>query len=157
MATPITSPAPGLSPHAAHRGHFPRHLLEMTAVMVPGMFLGGAVFTLGAGLLAGTGLTWEEARLRYPALCLLTIAVVMSVPMVAWMRHRGHGWRLGGEMAAAMVLPALALIGLFWLHAIGTDPLCGAYCVTMIPAMLAAMLLRRGEYGGSARPGAMAG
>jgi nitrate/nitrite transporter NarK len=58
---------------------------------------------------------------------------------------------------AAMVLPALALIGLFRLHAIGADPLCGAYCVAMVPAMVAAMLLRRGEYGESARPGATAG
>jgi hypothetical protein len=157
MATPITSPTPRLSPHAGHRGHFLRHLLEMTAVMVPGMVLGGAVFTLGAGLLAGTGLTWEEARLRYPELCLLTIAVVMSVPMVAWMRHRGHGWQSGGEMAAAMVVPALALIGLFWLRVVGKDPLCGVYCAVMVPAMVAAMLLRRGEYGGSAGSAAMAG
>jgi hypothetical protein len=74
----------------------------------------------------------------------------MSAPMVAWMHHRGHGWRLGGEMAAAMLLPALALIGLFWLHAIGAEPLCGVYCAAMLPAMVAAMLLRRSEYGGGA-------
>jgi flagellar biosynthetic protein FliP len=136
-----------VSPHAGHRGHFLRHLLEMTLVMIPGMFLGGAVFTIAAGLAVGSSLTWEEARLRYPEACLLTIGVVMSVPMVAWMRHRGHGWRSGGEMAVAMVAPALALIGLFWLHVLDSEPLCGVYCAVMIPAMVAAMLLRRGEYG----------
>jgi flagellar biosynthetic protein FliP len=156
MATSITSPKPRVSPHAGHHGHFLRHLLEMTLVMVPGMVLGGAVFTLAAGLVAGSSLTWDEARLRYPAACLLTIGVVMSVPMVAWMRHRGHGWQSGGEMAAAMVLPALALIGLFWLDAIGSEPLCGLYCAVMLPAMVAAMLLRRGEYGGSPTPVPMA-
>ena len=33
----------------------------------------------------------------------------MAAPMVAWMRHRGHSWRDGGEMTAAMLLPMLAL------------------------------------------------
>jgi hypothetical protein len=32
----------------------------------------------------------------------------MAAPMVAWMRHRGHSWRDGGEMTAAMVVPMLA-------------------------------------------------
>jgi hypothetical protein len=148
MTTPIASPHHA-APHAGHRGGFPRHLLEMTAVMVPGMVLGGAVFTVGAGLAAGGSLTWEEARLRYPEACLLTIGLVMSAPMVAWMRHRGHAWQRGGEMTAAMLVPALALIGLLWLHGIGKDPLCGVYCLVMLPAMVAAMLLRRDEYGGS--------
>jgi hypothetical protein len=157
MVTPtITSPKQKLSPHAAHQGHFLRHLLEMLLVMMPGMFLGGAVFTIGAGLAAGSALTWEEARLRYPELCLLTIGIVMSVPMVAWMRYRGHGWRSGGEMTAAMVVPALALIGLFWLHVIGSEPLCGVYCIVMIPAMVGAMLVRRSEYGGSTSVAPMA-
>lgn len=118
----------------------------MTVVMVVGMVAGAAVFTIGAGLSAGSSLTWDEARLRYPELCLLTIALIMSVPMVAWMRHRGHGWNNGAEMTAAMVLPAAALIGLFWLHMLTSGPLCGLYCILMFPAMLAAMLYRRGEY-----------
>jgi flagellar biosynthetic protein FliP len=157
MATPITSPTSKFVPHAGHRGHFLRHVLEMISVMVPGMFIGGAVFTVGAGLAAGSRLTWDEARLRYPEACLLTIGVVMSMPMVAWMRHRGHGWRTGGEMTAAMLAPAVALIGLFWLHAVDDEPLCGLYCAVMVPAMVGAMLLRRGEYGGVPTAMPMAG
>lgn len=34
----------------------------------------------------------------------------MTVPMVLWMRHRGHSWERGGEMAAAMNLPLLPLL-----------------------------------------------
>ncbi len=31
----------------------------------------------------------------------------MTVPMVLWMRHRGHDWARSGEMAASMVVPSL--------------------------------------------------
>ena len=52
--------------------------------------------------------------------------------MVAWMRHRGHSWRLGTEMAVAMIVPAVALVCLYWLHGIGKRPAlrrvsCGMY------------------------------
>jgi flagellar biosynthetic protein FliP len=150
MATKIAPPKRTSLMLNGHRGHFLRHLVEMAVVMMIGMMAGAAVFTVGAGFAAGESLTWDEARLRYPAACLLVIAAIMSAPMVAWMRHRGHGWQSGAEMTAAMLVPALALIGLFWWHVIGRDPLCGVYCAVMVPAMVAAMLLRRQEYGGTA-------
>jgi hypothetical protein len=40
----------------------------------------------------------------------MVMTVSMTVPMVAWMRYRGHGWVRSGEMVGAMVVPALALI-----------------------------------------------
>jgi hypothetical protein len=46
------------------------------------------------------------------------LAFNMTLPMVLRMRHRGHSWERGGEMAAAMVVPALALLVLFWLGVI---------------------------------------
>ena len=76
--------------------HFLRNLLEMTGAMLVGMLVGGAAF---AAVLAPLGMTLGEARLRYPAPWLLVMAVNMSVPMVAWMRHRGHSWRSSLEMA----------------------------------------------------------
>jgi hypothetical protein len=36
--------------------------------------------------------------------------VHMSLPMVLWMRHRGHSWERGGEMVAATVLPVLPFL-----------------------------------------------
>jgi hypothetical protein len=75
------------------------------------------------------------------------MAVEMTVPMVAWMRVRGHGWRPSGEMAAAMLLPTFVAIGL---DAAGTvdnaAPLMAGEHVAMLLAMLGAMLLRPSEY-----------
>jgi hypothetical protein len=78
---------------------FARHLLEMVAAMMVGMAaLGVALAVLGeppgyANLFVEYGL----------------MGASMAAPMVAWMRYRGHSWRDGGEMTAAMVVPMLAL------------------------------------------------
>ena len=54
-----------------------------------------------------------------------------------------------------MIVPALALCGLFWLHLIGSGLLCGFYFAVMIPAMVIAMLVRWSEYGGAPMPARM--
>jgi hypothetical protein len=59
--------------------------------------------------------------------------------MVAWMRHRGHGWAPAWEMTASMFVPSFAAIALLAIQH-----------VAMFPGMLVAMLLRRGEYTGHA-------
>lgn len=83
------------------------------------------------------------------AVQLVEMAVWMTAPMVAWMRVRGHRWRICLEMAAAMLLPAagtLALLG----TGVATDAhtLLMVEHMVMLPAMLVAMLLRRDEYTG---------
>ena len=78
---------------------------------------------------------------------LLGMAVIMTVPMVAWMRYRGHTWRPSTEMAASMFLPTFAVIAVMWgglLEDFGT--LLVIEHVAMLPSMLVAMLLRRDEY-----------
>ena len=72
------------------------------------------------------------------------MALTMTVPMVAWMRFRGHGWAPCADMSAAMVLPTLAVLALLWtdlLSDVGT--LLVIEHAVMLPAMLVAMLLRR--------------
>ena len=79
------------------------------------------------------------------------MAVVMTVPMVAWMRHRGHGWTACVEMSASMFLPTFAIVALLGagiVTAFGT--LMMLEHVVMLPSMLVAMLLRREEYTGHA-------
>ena len=77
-----------------------RHLLELVVVVMAGMMvLGVALAVLGeppgyANLFVQYGL----------------MGVSMSVPMVAWMRYRGHSWSDGGEMATAMFVPMFALV-----------------------------------------------
>lgn len=53
---------------------------------------------------------------------LLGMALTMTVPMVAWMRYRGHGWAASNEMAASMFIPSFAVVGLL---AAGASPTSG--------------------------------
>jgi hypothetical protein len=70
--------------------HFVRHYVEMLLGM---LVLGGpAMLALGAA-----GVSSAELKAEAPALLLLGMGVTMTVPMVAWMRHRGHGWAPSNE------------------------------------------------------------
>jgi len=126
--------------------HFIRHYLEMVAVM----FLGMGVLSLPAlAALGAIGMSSSELRSDAPALLLFGMGLTMTVPMVAWMRYRGHGWQASNEMAAAMLIPTAGVIGLLWtglLEDIGM--LLMIEHVVMLPAMLLVMLLRRDEYSG---------
>ena len=124
--------------------HFIRHYVEMLVAMFAGMVvLGGpAMLALGAA-----GVTSAELRGEAPAALLLGMGITMTVPMIAWMRHRGHGWRPSNEMGASMMIPTIGVIGLLGAGLV-TD--VGSLLITehvvMFPAMLVAMLLRRDEY-----------
>jgi hypothetical protein len=124
--------------------HFVRHYVEM----VIAMFLGMAVLGLPAGRALGAmGSSWSALNDDAPALMLLLMAVTMTVPMVAWMRYRGHGWRANTEMSASMFLPTFAVIGLLAAGLVtDTGVLMVAEHVAMLLAMLVAMLLRPAEY-----------
>ena len=124
--------------------HFLRHYAEMVAAMLIGMVVLGAPLTAA---LAAFGVSTTDLHEDAPAVALLAMATTMTVPMVGWMRHRGHGWMPSLEMAASMLLPTFAAIALL---AAGSVTDIGALMtiehVAMLPAMLAAMLLRRDEY-----------
>jgi hypothetical protein len=109
--------------------HFIQHYVEMVIVMFAGM----AVVGLATG-----GMPDSEV------LALLGMAASMTVPMVAWMRFRGHGWRPCWEMSAAMFVPTLVAIAL--VPVVDFDLLMGIEHIAMLAAMLGAMLLRRDEY-----------
>jgi hypothetical protein len=124
--------------------HFVRHYFEMVAAMMLGMVVLGAPGEIG---LHAIGSSSSELRTDAPALLLLGMASTMTVPMVGWMRFRGHGWPASAEMAAAMVVPTLAAIALLGAGLVtGMGPLMSIEHVAMLLAMLAAMLLRREEY-----------
>jgi hypothetical protein len=125
--------------HALTRGatwRFVRHYLEMVAAMLAGMAALAASRQV-VDLPDGT------------AVELVEMALWMTVPMVTWMRFRGHAWRVCNEMAAAMLLPAASALAL-----LGTGAVGDAHLLVMLehsvmfPAMLVAMLLRRDEYTG---------
>jgi hypothetical protein len=128
--------------------HFTRHYIEMVVAMLAGMAILGipAVALLGA-----LGSSTSELRADAPALLLVGMATTMTVPMVAWMRFRGHGWAASNEMAASMFIPTFAAVGLLATGIVeDTEALLSIQHIAMLPSMLVAMLLRRDEYTGVA-------
>ena len=122
---------------------FVRDLGEMTLSMFVGMFAFGLVLGVIAGLV---GSSLESIRLSQPELFMLGMASAMSTSMIAWMRHRGHTWRQGWEMTAAMFAPVVGVLACYRAGAIAADPVCPLSCVLMIPAMAAAMVYRSDDY-----------
>ena len=118
---------------------FARHYGEMVLVMFIGMF--------AFGLLESPFFSFGELLEDAPAAGLAVMGFNMTVPMVAWMRYRGHGWAPTTEMAASMVVPTVLAIALYGASVV-TDghTLMGIQHTIMFPAMLAVMLLRRDEY-----------
>ena len=119
--------------------HFTRHLLEMVVAMMSGM----GVFGLA---LAVMGEPPGYANLvRYGMM-----GAFKAVPMVAWMFYRGHSWRDGGEMTAAMLAPMLAPVALVELGVavpgLSEHSLMMLSHVAMIAGMVALMIYRFKRY-----------
>jgi hypothetical protein len=118
-----------------------KQFLRHYAEMVVAMFLGMAVLGLPAD--------WAMDRVGADAneFMFLEMATTMTLPMVAWMTYRGHGWRANTEMSASMFVPTFTVIGVLSAGLL-TD--IGVLMVTehvvMLLAMAGVMLLRPQEY-----------
>jgi hypothetical protein len=112
---------------------FLRHFGEMILAMLLGM----AVFDV---------LTGAFRIPLGPEVSAASMAVAMTVPMVAWMRIRKHSWRLNAEMAAAMIVPTVVLIAGSRLGLLPRTSLMLGTHLLMLPAMLAVMLYRWRDY-----------
>jgi hypothetical protein len=116
---------------------FLRHYVEMVVAMFVGM-----------GVLAfPVGWVMDSVGADSDALMFLQMATTMTVPMVAWMMYRGHGWRASAEMSAAMFVPTFAAIGMLTTEVL-TDLgvlMLGEH-VAMLLAMAGVMLLRPAAY-----------
>ena len=121
------------------RLHFARHIGEMTLAMWLGMPLGRSVFALIYG--SGSDAAVREHDLAWT----LLMAIAMTVPMVAVMLYRGHSRRSAGEMAVAMIAPALPFVALK-LAGVISAPVAGPYMGVSMLAMIALMVYRRREY-----------
>jgi hypothetical protein len=116
----------------------------MTLAMLVGMVVLGMAFRQLHVALFGTG--FDEAWHEHTELAAFAMAFNMTLPMVLLMRYRGHRWERGGEMAAAMFLPALPLLVLLWLGLISAHLVLPLQMVLMLPSMIVAMLYRVDEY-----------
>ena len=135
--------------HVAGGRRFLLHLGEMYLAMAVGMALFGALF--GAILLVA-GTNSSELLADAPEAFAFAMMFNMTVPMLLWMRHRGHPPARLVEMALAMLaVCAVACLSL-WSSVIEPTAICGVECALMIPATLAVMLLHPGEYSRPVHP-----
>jgi hypothetical protein len=125
--------------------HLVRHYAEMVVAMFAGMFVLGIP---AEGLLRLAGYSVTELQDNAPALSLLGMAFLMTVPMVWLMRWRGHDWRPCWEMTASMFVPTFLVIALMGAGAMGYMTAMMLEHVIMLPSMLIVMLWRRDEYSG---------
>jgi flagellar biosynthetic protein FliP len=130
-----STPAHPVRSTARKNLRFALHFVEMVVAMFIGMAVLEPLWSW-----AWPGLS-ERAILDA-----LVMAANMTAGMALWMRVRRHSWRLIGEMSAAMVLPFVALIVPYGLGAISADGLMMGGHLLMLPAMLAAMLVRLNHY-----------
>ncbi len=145
MSSASSPTVPASTSSSTSRGRrwlrFTRHFVVMLAAMYAGMLTLYPAY----GFLAGR-LGYADPTSQLPVLSGLVMAFAMTAPMVALMAYHRHSWRPVTEMAAAMVIPTL---GATLLHLAGTIPATAVMSVghiTMIPAMLAVMLLRFDHY-----------
>jgi cytochrome bd-type quinol oxidase subunit 2 len=119
--------------------HFARHLVEMFLAMMAGMMVGAFL------LATAVGTTVSEARREHAVVWVVVMAFDMTVPMVAVMLYRGHSLRSAGEMAAAMIVPALPIVACQLSHIVSGE-VGRAYMPVSMVAMIALIVYRRSEY-----------
>lgn len=136
-------PAHDATEHRHRARHFVSHLIEMVLAMMIGMAALGAVW---GAVLTAYGEDVSAFKLHHAALFALVMALDMTVPMVWWMHLRGQDWARGAEMAGAMFVPTVLLIGLLQLGAVSGESLIGLQHALMLPAMLLVMFWRIDEY-----------
>jgi hypothetical protein len=136
-----------IPPTSIDRSVFTRHFARHYAEMVVVMFVGMGALALPARWM--TDAAFPDVASDDPTLMLGRMAVTMTVPMVPWMRWRGHGWQPSLEMAAAMIVPAVTVVVLAELDVLtGIGLLMTIEHVAMFAAMFIAMAARPDEYSG---------
>jgi hypothetical protein len=122
---------------------FGLHYVEMVIAMFSGMVVLGLP---AEGILQLAGSSVSDVRETAPGAALAGMGVVMTVPMVGWMRYRRHGWRPSLEMAASMIVPTIGAMALLGAGISDFRAAMAIEHVAMFPAMLAVMLARWDEY-----------
>lgn len=127
---------------ASKLGRFFLHLLEMLLAMSAGM----GIFHLLANQIPATSSLAAVADSE-TVVHNVVMDIFMTIPMLAWMILRGHGWRHSLEMGVAMLAPEAVINLLCRLGAVEYLPwLAGASGPAMYLGMLAAMIYRRNHY-----------
>ena len=143
---------------------FVQHYVEMVIAMFAGMFAymqvkmafaGGASMAEHHATMSGDHVATAATAARDLASIsdrLGTISMMelsMIVPMVLWMKFRGHSWRHGAEMSVAMVVPSIPFyaIDFAWPGTFGSSLSLWTHGA-MLLGMLALMIVQRDMYMG---------
>jgi hypothetical protein len=135
---PATVPEQRATSHG--RRVFARHFAEMVLAMLLGMGVGTGLFAL-AFTAAGSSLSDQPSAFR-----VMLMGINMTLPMVIWMRHRGHSDRRIIEMAASMLAPTGIAAALAATDVLSAGAALAFQHAVMVPAMLGVMLWRYDEY-----------
>lgn len=130
----------GLSARSAGRRAFARHFGEMLVAMFLGMGVLGGLAALGFAAAGGSSSDLPGG------VRVVLMGIYMTVPMVLWMRYRGHAAARNAEMAVSMMVPTLAAAALGFAGVLGTGAALGVQHAVMVPAMLGVMLWRYADY-----------
>jgi hypothetical protein len=130
----------GLSARSASRRAFARHFGEMLVAMFLGMGVLGGLAALGFAAAGGSSSDLPGG------LRVMLMGIYMTVPMVLWMRYRGHPAARNAEMALSMMVPTVAAAALAFAGMLGTGAALGIQHAVMVPAMLGVMLWRYADY-----------
>jgi hypothetical protein len=124
-------------------GRFLLHYLEMCiACCVGGVTLSVAFF--GGAALIG----YPDLIVQAPVFSTLVLAIILTVPMVAWMRFRHHAWRPTLEMGSATMGLGIVLIALGTLGLVSLSRMFEWVASLACPVMLVPLLLRVRLYAG---------
>jgi hypothetical protein len=125
-------------------GRFLWHYAEMLLAMG----IGGFLFSLLLRQIPESS-SYAAVFARGTYVRAIVSSLFMTVPMVAWMILRGHGWRHSWEMTGAMLAPVAAIIVLRMLGVDAYLPwIAKINCPAMDLAMLVYMLYHRDHYTG---------
>jgi flagellar biosynthetic protein FliP len=130
----------GRSTRSAGKRAFARHFGEMLIAMFLGM---GVLGGLAALVFAASGGSSSDLP---GGVRVMLMGIYMTVPMVLWMRYRGHAAARNAEMALSMMIPTVAAAALAFAGMLGTGAALGVQHAAMVPAMLGVMLWRYGDY-----------
>ena len=128
----------------ARAGYFVWHLIEMCLAMCIGGIPLIILFFVGAAKIG-----YPDLFQQSPELSVLVVGFILSLPMTAWMRFRGHDWQSTLEMASTTLILAILLVGLGWLGILARDSLFGWLTRFACPIMIIPMLFRLEMYTGS--------
>ena len=127
----------------ARAGYFIWHLLEMCLAMC----IGGIPLII-LFFVAAAKIGYPDLLDRFPEVTVIVIGLILSLPMTAWMRFRGHEWRPTLEMASTTIVLGIVLVTLGWLGILLRSSLFEWMTRLACPVMIIPMLFRLDVYTG---------